>query len=307
MSWLILVLITVAFDSTRIFVDNYISDHYFKGNGAVSQKLFFSYAFIILSVILLIIFGLDFSNPMAIFIFFISGFMNSIAGIPYYRALELDDSINLGIFIQLAPILYLIFGWFLLDEKFSIMQLLAFLLIIAAPLLIVFTAKKRSRKVKIKAILCSFIYVFIAVLANILFVKENLVADNLSFYSEMALIFFGKGIGNIVIIYTHPRWRKRFISVFKSSHKKVLRPLFSSYFLSITKDFTYRGALALAPSVALASAATDSTTPIMIFFMGIVLTLIWPNFGREKLNRKSVLTHLIATVLVVAGIVLLQS
>ena len=63
----------------------------------------------------------------------------------------------------------------------------------------------------------------------------------------------------------------------------------------------------MAPSVALASAASDSTTPIMIFFMGIVLTILWPNFGREKLNRKSVLVHLIATVLVVAGIILIQN
>lgn len=307
MNWLALVLITVIFDSTRIFIDNYISDHYFKGNGAVSQKLFYSYAFIILAIILLIIFGLDFSNPFAIIVFFASGLMHSLAGIPYYKALELDDSTNLGIFIQFAPVLYLIFGWFLLDEKFSIFQLLAFLLIIAAPLLIVFTAKKRSRKIKLKAIFYSLIYVFITVLANIIFVKENLIAENLSFYSEMALIFLGKGVGNIFIIYTHPKWRKRFITVFKSSHKKVLRPLFSSYFISITKDFTYRGALALAPSVALASAATDSTTPIMIFFMGIILTLLWPEFGREKLNKKSVLTHLIATVLVVTGIIILQS
>jgi hypothetical protein len=56
----------------------------------------------------------------------------------------------------------------------------------------------------------------------------------------------------------------------------------------------------------MASAASDSVTPVVIFFMGIVLTLIWPKFGREKLNRKNVLVHLVATMLVVIGIVLLQ-
>ena len=44
MSWLIFVAAAVLFDSARIYADNYSSDVYFKGRGAVSQKLFFTYA-----------------------------------------------------------------------------------------------------------------------------------------------------------------------------------------------------------------------------------------------------------------------
>lgn len=307
MNWLILVLITVIFDATRIFIDNYISDCYFKGRMAVSQKLFYGYAFIFLALVLMIAFGVDFSNPTPLLLFFLSGLMNSVAGIPYYRALELDDSTNLGIFIQLAPIIYLILGWIFLGETFSVLQLVAFAIILSGPLLIVLTTRKRSRKIKIKAVFFAFLYVLIAVSANVLFVKENNLAENLSFFTEMAFVFLGKGIGNLIIMYSIPKWRRRFISVAKSSRKKVFRPLISSYLFGITKDFTYRAALFLAPSVALASAASDSTTPIVIFFMGIVLTILWPKFGREKLNKKSVLVHLIATILVVVGIVLIQS
>lgn len=307
MNWLILVLITVIFDSSRIFIDNYISDCYFKGKGAVSQKLFYGYAFIVLAAILMLATGVDFSNFTPIVLFLLSGIMHSFAGIPYYRALELDDSTNLGIFIQLAPVIYLIMGWLFLGESFSVLQLVAFAVILSGPLLIIMTTRKRSRKVKIKAVFCAFLYVLIAVSANILFVKENNNAENISFFTEMAFVFLGKGIGNLIIMYSMPKWRRRFLSVVKNSHKKVFRPLFSSCILGVTKDFTYRAALFLAPSVALASAASDSTTPIIIFFMGIVLTLIWPRFGREKLNRKSVLVHLIATVLVVIGIVIIQS
>ena len=49
MSWLIFVITSFLFDSSRIFIDNYISDFYFKGKGAVSQKLFYGYTFIIFS------------------------------------------------------------------------------------------------------------------------------------------------------------------------------------------------------------------------------------------------------------------
>ena len=82
MNWLILVLITVIFDSTRIFIDNYISDYYFKGKGAVSQKLFYGHIFIVLGIILMLVFGVDFSDLTPIRFFFISGILNSFAVIP---------------------------------------------------------------------------------------------------------------------------------------------------------------------------------------------------------------------------------
>ena len=306
MNWLILVLITVIFDSIRIYIDNYISDTYFKGRGAVSQKLFYGYLFIIFAGIMMCITGVDISNPYALVMFTLSGILASFAGIPYYRALELDDSTNLGIFVQLAPILYLVLGWLFLGETFSPIQLLAFAIILSGPLLIVLTTRKRSRKIKLKAVMYSFIYVIIAVAGNFIFIKQNAANLQLNFFTEMAFVFLGKGIGNLIIIYAKPKWRKRFIDVVK--HKKImLRPLASSAVFSITKDFTYRAALVLAPTAAIASAASDSTEPIVIFFMGIVLTLIWPNFGREKLNKKSVLVHLIATVLVVIGIIMLKN
>ena len=307
MTWLILVSIATVLDATRIFIDNYSSDVYFKGRGAVSQKLFYGYGFLIGALILAAITGFSFDSGylMKYAAFFTAGLLSSLAGIPYYKALELDDSTNIGIFTQLAPILYLVFGWYLLDDTFSPHQLLAFVFIILAPLLIVITTRKRSRKIKIKAVFYAFLYVLIAVFGNIVFVKEN--TPEINFLTEILFVFIGKGIGNLIIIYTHPKWRCRFYSVLKSSRKKVLRPLISNSIVGFSKDIIYRLGLTLAPTIAIASAASDSVEPIVIFFMGIVLTLIWPKFGREQLKRKIIIIHLIATILVVIGIVLLKS
>ena len=306
MTWIILVSLATVLDSTRIFVDNYSSDVYFKGRGAVSQKLFYGYAFIIIALILLIATGFSFDSNYTLnyVMFFVSGLLSSIAGIPYYKALELDDSTNIGIFTQLAPVLYLILGWFFLDEVFSPLQLIAFTIILSAPFLIIATTKKRSRKIKIKAVLYASLYVFIAVTSNLIFVKENV--PELHFLSEMLLVFLGKGIGNLIIIYIRPKWRRRFYNVVKESHRKVFHPLIANSIIGFTKDIVYRLGLISAPAIALASAASDSAEPIVIFFMGLLLTLIWPQFGREKLNKKSILVHFTATILVVVGIILLQ-
>ena len=306
MSWLIFVAAAVLFDSARIYADNYSSDVYFKGRGAVSQKLFFTYALGLVGVVLLAVTGFDFAGltVQGVTLFLLSGFLSSIAGIPYYRALELDNSTNLGIFIQLAPILYLVLGWLFLGDTISPLQLVAFLIILSAPLLIFFTTGKRSRLVKLRAIACAFLYVLIAVIANLIFVKEN--STDVNFVTEMALLFLGKSLGNFFIILVKPSWRRRFQSVVKSSKKKVFRPLLSSLAFSLVKDFAYRAALVLAPTAAIASAISDSSEPIVIFFMGILLTLLWPKLGREKLSRKSILVHLIATILVVVGVLLIR-
>ena len=306
MSWIVLVIITVVFDSLRIFIDNYTSDVYFKGRHSIAQKYFYGFAFIVISTVMLIILHPDFSqtDPIYPIMLFLSGGLTSLAGIPYYRALELENTTNLAIFIQLAPVLYLILGWFFLNETFSPLQLIAFCIVLAAPFLIILTARKRTRRIKIKAAIIASIYVIIAVIANIIFVKAS--DSGLSFAENMIFILLGKGVINLIILAFKPSWRRRFITVLKSSHKKVLHPLIVNSFIGLVKDFTYRGSLIFAPSVALASVASDSSEPIVIFFMGLVLTLIWPKFGREKLDRKTVVVHFLATILVVTGIILMQ-
>lgn len=309
MSWLIFVAVAVLFDVFRIFTDNYISDVYYKGREVASQKMFSAWGKTIVAIIILIAVGFSFTDfePSVIGLLLLSGVLLSIAEIPYYIALGIEDSTNLGIFIQLAPILYLILGWLFLGDTITPIQLIAIVIILIAPIMIVMTSRKRSRKVKLHAVFLAFLYVLLAVIGNLVFVNVN--ADNFDVHflvEEIAIAILGTGLADLLIMLCLPKWRMRYRHVKQKSKNKVLVPLSVSMVVGIIKSFAYRAALVSAPAVALASAASDSVEPIVIFFMGIVLTLIWPDFGREKLNRKTVLIHLIATVLVVIGIVLMQ-
>lgn len=307
MNWLVLVAIAVFTDSLRIFIDNYTSDVYFKGKLAASQKLFYGYTTAIIGLAIICFTGFTVFQlpPSIIIMFFLAGALSAISGIPYYKACEVDESTNLGIFTQLSPVLYLIISWVFLDEAFSPMQLVAFAIVLSAPALIVFSSRKRSRKMRIRAMIYAFLYVVIAVVGNVLFVKASQETD-ISFVEQIGITMLMKGITALIICYSIPKWRKRFRAVVKQSKRKVFRPMFINVLITLIKDFSYRGALVVAPAVAIASAASDSIEPIVIFFMGILLTLIWPKFGREHLDRKTVRVHLIATVLVVVGVVLLQ-
>lgn len=122
----------------------------------------------------------------------------------------------------------------------------------------------------------------------------------------MAFVILGKVAGNIVLLSLYPKWRKRYHYVVKKSHKKVLRPLFLNYVLVIMKNFASYGALTLAHPVALVLVVGDSAKPIVIFLMGIILSYISPKVGREELKFRPIIVHLIATVLLVVGIVILR-
>ena len=306
MSWLAILAIAVISDALRIFIDNYASDYYFKEKGAVSQKIASGLILPIIGIIVLIVNGFNPSavDPIAIILLLLSGLLGSLAGIPYYRALELDDSTNIGIFFQFSPILYLIIGWIIGDEQFSIIQLLACFIILAAPLLVVITAKKRSRKVRIKAALLAFISIIFYVASGETFIQGNV--DGINIFSEIGLVLITKGLSDLLIIGSRRKLRNRLAKVVKSSRRKVLFPINISIVMRVIQEFSYRIGLIIAPSVAIASAASDAVEPAVIFYMGLLLTILWPKFGREKLQKKTVLVHFIATVLVVIGIVILR-
>lgn len=306
MMWLVFIGITLIVDAFRIFIDNYVSDVYFKGRNAASQKLFYGYSIAIVSVIILIATGFNMNSmtPALFLALVLAGAISAVSGVFYFRALELDNSTNLGIFIQLAPVLYLVLGWFFLGETITPLQFVAFLIIISGPALIIATTRKRSRKIQIRAAVYSFLYVLIAVISNLIFVKAN--TTGADFVTTTALLLLAKSITNLILVYAVPKWNRRYHAVVKQSKGKVFRPMIANTIVGVTKEFVYRAALVTAPTVALASAVSDSSGPIVIFFMGIVLTLLWPKFGREKLQRKTIIVHIVAIILVVAGVVLLQ-
>ena len=179
MNWMTFIIINIISASMAIFIDNYVTDFYFRGREANGIKTLSGFAYALYAIIIALVFGINFQDAsiFSIVIIFLSGIISSIGSIPYLKALECDDSINLGIFIQSAPILYLILGWFLLGESFSPFQLVSFAVILSAPVLIVLSARKRSRKVRLKAImLCKATLDLISLAAS------------LSFYLAKALV-----------------------------------------------------------------------------------------------------------------------
>lgn len=308
MLWIILIAIYLLADSSAMFIDNYVSDVYFKGRLSAGQKVFSGWIYLLFAIIVILAVGINLNETSFLTLALITstGIIASVGSIAYYRALEIDESTDISIFFQLSPVLYLIFGWFLLGERFNPMQFVAFAMILMGPLLIVMGSRKNSRKTKMRTVALVSLYVLLYTISNILFVKINAGAT-IDFRIAMAGVFLGKGVGNLSLAYlARPKWAKRWRHVVKKSKGRVYFPMTIDLILCLVKDVTYRLALITAPAVAIASAASDSIEPIVVLVMGVLLTLISPKLGREKLDKKSLIARLVATACVVVGIVVLQ-
>lgn len=302
--WLVLTIIAALAAAIYTFFDNYIVDVFFKGRTPQAQKVFFGPAYLATAVLIALfanIQAMEVGNAIGLIV---AGALASISYIPYYVALGKEEATSVTILEQLSPIFYLIFGWLILGESISEMQLAAFAIILLSPLAIVLGSRKNSQNSKISIVLLMVGKVTISALANVSVVKFS----GSDLMTSIFYITLGKGLCDIIMSLIFKKWRLRFRQVAKK-HRKPLKfygIFLIDHLLWLVSDFTYYAALTLAPVVAMVSAVAKSAQPILVFVLGIVLTAMWPKFGREKNNRRTIISHFIATVLAVIGIVLMQ-
>lgn len=304
MGWMSLVLIASAAGAFCSFLDNYIVDVIFRGKTPQAQKVFYGPMHLLMAVLFAIWFGIEALELRVVISLILSGFIGCGSSIFYYKALVYEDTTGASIFTQIAPVLYLIFGWLFLGEVISTLQLVAFLIFLSAPLLIVLFKRRRGQKIGWKVVGLFGLYLLGLTLAHTLFVKTVTETD-LKFTTVMFYVFIGKGLFNCLATAVNKKWRKRFKAVWRREGPLVVSSLMIVFIIGVVEDFVLRLAMTMAP-IALASAMVYSLRPVVVFLMGIVLTLIWPNFGREKLDKKSILVHLTAILLLILGVLLLQ-
>ena len=302
MDWLVFAIIAALLATTYTFFDNYLVDVFFKGRSPQAQKCFFGPAYLLVAILLLIFVPMTLTWQNALMLIG-AGIMASASYIFYYAALGKDNATGVTLLEQLSPIFYLLFGILLLDQKMDRGQLIGLAVILTVPFIIFCSAKKSSRKTQLKTIMLMLIKVIISAVVNVLIVKCG--AES-SFTTVLAYVMLGKGIGDTAMMLVMKSWRQRFRTVRKREKKSRFFGVLALDCLTwIASDFIYYIALTLSPAVAIGSATIKALQPIFVFIFGIILTLIWPNFGREKIDRRTVRTHLIATIVAVTGIALM--
>ncbi len=303
MLWLILSIITAILYSISAFLDNFITDVIFTHKKPQAVKVFNGVTYIFFAFVIAMIFNLEEIPLLNIGLFLLSGVLASISSIPYYLALKNEETTGAAIFYQLQPIFYLLAGALFFSEPITLPQIIAFVLIMAAPIIIVLTRKhKKSRQLQMKTSWFFIIYVFLLASSGII---STHFADDVSFTTFFVYFLLGRGLSDVVLTLTHPDWREQFKEAIAKNPIKNVGIIGLNQIICVIADFTIRLALILGTS-AIVSALSNSAELIIIFVLGIVLTKIWPKFGREHLHRHIIIAHLVGTVLCVIGILILE-
>lgn len=308
--WLFLALLGAFLASMSGFFDNYITDHFYRGRTPQAQKVLVG-PFYLLLVGAGAILGCWLA-PMTkvswptIGLIVLSGILSSLASIPYFLALSAEEATSAMLFMQLSPIFYLVLGALFLGEQISGTHLVAFLFLLMVPVVIILMTKKRSQKTTMRAAVGFLGFIAIYSVSHLLFVvAKRAGGEELSILWAMIFYFLGKGLADTTLSLTIKKWRVRTKNVLRASKNRVLIPLLLGNSIWVGADYCVRSALVMG-QMGLVAAVYDTSALIMTFILGVILTLIWPKFGRENLSWRKIVAHLVATVLAIIGILLIE-
>lgn len=302
MLWLILCLSAAIIWGFTSFIDNYLTDVIFRSKTPQAMKVINGPFYIAIAVIVGLVLKIAIPEFWQIGLLLLSGAVNSIASIPYYLALKNEEATGATIFYQLQPVLFLTVDYFIFGEQISPRQIIGFIIIMLAPVIVILARKRASaRRMEMRAATLLILFVVLSTISSEIAVHSSY---SIPFTTVFVFYILGRGIMDCLIGLT-PRLRKRHRYVMRNSGAKYLLPTFANQLLCCVADFAYRYGMVIGVA-AIASALTNSAELVLTFVNGIVLSIIWPKFGREKLQRRIVAGHVIAVVLCVIGIIIIQ-
>ena len=301
MLWLIFCLSAAAIWGISAFLDNYLTDVIFKNRSPQAMKAINGPIYLIFAVIFAICFGSTINYGAPILILLLSGVLHSVGSIFYYSALKGENATGAAIFYQLQPILFLAGGFLLFGESITPQQILGFILILLAPIVVVLSKRRNSRRMEMRAAILLIIYVLFATVSSEIAVR---VGHQEHFITVFTFFLVGRGLSDIAISFI-PKIRRRHHYVMEHDGAKYMTITLINQIICTIADFLYRYGLIVGVT-ALASAFTNAAELILTFIFGLIFSIIWPVFGREKLRRRDVLAHIIAVILCAIGIFVIQ-
>lgn len=267
--------------------------------------------FIVSMVALPIIFGrsvfmLPIQNALGLIL---AGAVNVFGLAFYLKALHAGEAMDVTVFSQTGPIFSLILGVLMLNQNISSMQIIGFLVILFASLLVgIFgEEKRRSKSPSGKVAIITIIYSFFSILSDVIFIYFlGNATTNITLFSQSFLFFqIGSFLMSIFCLIVFPAWRKD-LAVFLARSKNKGLNLASSFiedFCFLCAEILFKLGLILAPALALLSVLGKISSLFASFILNLALGQLFPKVIKtKKFTTKTLSVYLVAAALIVVGI-----
>lgn len=303
MSWFYVALITPIVHAFVNHIDKYLLSKYLKG-GSVGTLVLFSSLFSVIVLPFVVLYQPAVLSSVSIWqalLLISNGAILVVAILCYLYALESDEASYIAPLFQLIPVFSLLLGYFFLGEVVSLLQFIAILIIILGGVLISLEFGSHKITIRKKAV---FLMVGSSILYAVNLVVFKLVAGEQGFVTSLFWDLLGKVLFGIVLFICVQQYRKDFLNLIQHNSGAVMTLNGFNEVLALLGEASLIYAALLAPVAIVQS--VSSTQPFFVFLIGLMLTIYFPKFSRETLNKNEIIQKGIATVIIVFGAILLN-
>jgi uncharacterized membrane protein len=298
MTWLLFAFTGPVLWAISTHLDKYLVERYFK-NSDVAALLVFTALIGLASLPVIWTFRPDvFAMPMAdILLIALSGILYMGAMYFYLGALQGEEASVVAPFWQASPLFGYVLAYVFLGETLTARQMLGgFAIVVGAALVSVRPGAKAGAfkaRMVVRMLACALALAF----ATLIF-KLFAIAD--AFWPTTFWTFAGEAAFGAALL-AIPGFRRAFFGLLRANTTALLAINASNELINLGGGLGSRYALTLAPMSLVQ--AVNSTTTLLVFLIGIALTLIAPSLGREDLSARNLAQKAISTALVVAGLI----
>ncbi len=229
-----------------------------------------------------------------------AGFFLTLGIVFYYKAVQQEEISRVLMLWQLIPIFVLVASYFFIGEILTKRHFIGFLLLFTAGIAVSY------RKINGKFELSKAFYLMLGstLLISIYYAMSKHIYKVTDFWSAFMWLRVAAFSGILVLFI--PSIRKQFITTMKNM-KSSIKGLIGFKMIVDFSAFIFLGFAILNGPISLVSALGSSTAPIFIFFITLLTTVYIPNVIKEVIDKKAVLTKILAIILIIIGIFIINS
>ncbi len=303
MNWFLIALISPITNAFVNHFDKFLLSKYLRG-GTVGALILFSSLFAVVALpIIYIIDPAVITAPTAgqMFILLLNGVFLSLAILLYLYALDNDEASYVMPLGQLVPVFGFILAYIILGEVLSKNNIFGGVLIVIGGVVLSLQLGSKDLKIKYKPLLFMAGATFLYALSAVIF---KYIALDQGFMSSLFWDMAGKFIFGLILFVSIKSYQSQFITLIKENGVAIFGLNVLNEILGLMAEFALVLAVLYAPVAVVQS--VSGLQPVFVLIFGVFITLFFPKFGKEVLERKFLIQKVIGVVVITVGVYFLE-
>lgn len=295
MEWIIYAILAYLFWTNCNIISKVILTKYVKNIFVFAILI----GFIGLIPIILIPFkGLNFPGLNLFLISLITGALYIYALTPYFKALSIEEVSRIIPLWRFTPIFVLVFATIFIGENLSLIEIIAFSLLMGGGFLI--SIKKFTKSFKVSN--AFYLMIFSSLLFGIYHTLTKYVYLNQPFYDGFIFIRIGSFLGSASLLLLK-KYRIALVQTWYSISRKVKGTIIAYELSNFIGLVLFNYAVSIT-SVSIISATTGFQS-IFVFIAALVISKKYPKILKEETTTKVIVQKILSILLILVGVALI--